>query len=147
MVDVKGSSGIIVSLQLSIEHQKPMKKVQEASVIVNFGMEGDRHVKPDSDRQILLIEKETLDELNLDSGSVKENITAQNIALTALLAEQKLLVGNSAILEITKPCVPCSRMNEVRPGLQAEIAGRGGMFARVLRGGLIHEGDSITRIP
>jgi hypothetical protein len=40
MVDVKGSNGIIISLQLSIEHRQPMKKVREASVIENFGAEG-----------------------------------------------------------------------------------------------------------
>jgi MOSC domain-containing protein YiiM len=40
-------------------------------------------------------------------------------------------------------CDPCSRMDEIRPGLQTELDGRRGMLARVVRGGEVAAGDEI----
>ena len=121
-----------------------MKKVPKATAIENLGIEGDRHALPDSSRQVLLIERETLEELNLEPGAIKENITTANIGLMKLQSKQQLKIGDNVILEITKPCSPCSRMEEIRPGFIKEIAGRRGMLARVIKGGAIGEGDNIV---
>jgi MOSC domain-containing protein YiiM len=40
-------------------------------------------------------------------------------------------------------CDPCSRMDEIRPGLQAELDGRRGMLARVVRSGEVSAGDVV----
>jgi MOSC domain-containing protein YiiM len=37
----------------------------------------------------------------------------------------------------------CSRMDEIRPGLRNEIAGRRGMLAKVVSGGFVRRGNSI----
>ncbi len=47
------------------------------------------------------------------------------------------------ILETTKPCTPCERMDEIRMGLQEQLQGKRGMLARVIRGGEIRAGDEI----
>ena len=143
MIDTTLNSGTIVSLQLCPGYRKPMRKVSEANVVENLGLEGDRHALPDSSRQILLIEKETLDELKLAAGDVKENITTTNISLMKLSSKQRIKIGKDTIVEITKSCSPCSRMDDLRPGLKREIAGRRGMLARVINGGRIKEGDTI----
>ncbi len=121
----------------------PMIALSDAVVIEDFGVRDDRHARAGSDRQILLLEKETLDQLGLQPGEVKENFTTSGIDLRALNPGARLGVGAEAILEITKPCAPCARMEEIRPGLLREIAGRRGMLARVLRGGAVKPGDSI----
>lgn len=120
-----------------------MEPMNEAEFIENLGMKGDRHALENSSRQILLIEKETLDVLGLTAGQVKENITTQGIVLMKLPFKQRLKIGNKVILEITKACSPCSRMEELRQGLMQELAGRRGMLARVLSSGTIKVGDSI----
>ena len=120
-----------------------MQPVQSAELIENLGLKGDKHALPDSVRQVLLIEKETLDELHLEIGQVKENITVTNIDLMRLQPKQRLQLGENVILEVTKSCSPCSRMEELRPGLKRELAGKRGMLFKVIRGGHISVGDSI----
>ncbi len=136
-------SGIVASIQLCPGHRKPIRLVESASVIAGKGIDGDMHAIAESSRQILLIEKETLDELQLTPGDVKENITTQKINLMRLHFKQQLRIGNSVVLEITKPCSPCSRMDEIRPGLGGQLAGKRGMLARVISGGTIKTGDCI----
>ena len=120
-----------------------MNKVGSAEAIENLGLKEDRHALPDSSRQILMIEQETLDDLGLSPGAVKENITTSGIVMMNLPYNKRLQLGGDVILEITKPCSPCSRMEEIRPGLQRALAGRRGILARVIRGGVISVGDPI----
>ncbi len=137
------SAGTLLSLQICPGHRKPMQPVDEAEVLANLGLKGDMHALPDSSRQVLLIEKETLDDFQLTPGLVKENITTQGVVLRTLRRGAKLALGSEVILEVTQSCTPCKRMDEIRPGLRAEIAGKRGMLARVIRGGTIKRGDTI----
>jgi MOSC domain-containing protein YiiM len=145
MAESPAYAGVIVSLQLCPGHRKPMRKVEQAEAVEQLGLKEDRHALPDSSRQILLIGKETLDELKLSPGEVKENITTAGIDLMGMRYGERLAVGSSVVLEVTKACTPCSRMEEIRPGLKQQLAGRRGMLARVLRGGIIRPGDTIVR--
>jgi len=88
------------------------------------------------------MEAETLEELGLQPGVVKENITTRGLALHGLKAGQWLRVGE-AMLEVTCPCEPCRLMDEIRSGLQRELLGRRGMLCRVVQGGRIRRGDVI----
>jgi MOSC domain-containing protein YiiM len=139
-----GATGAIVSIQLCPGHRKPMTPVSSAEMVANLGLKGDMHAIADSSRQVLLIEKETLDTLGLAPGDVKENITTAGIRLMELPSNTRLRLGADAILEITKPCSPCFRMDEVRQGLLKEIAGRRGMLARVVVPGIVKKGDTIV---
>ena len=73
---------------------------------------------------------------------MKENITLEGLTLMGLPTGTRLEVGQ-AELEITKECEPCSRMDEIRDGLKAELVGRRGMMARVTRPGVVRRGDPI----
>ncbi len=139
-----GPTGSIVSIQLCPGHRKPMTPVSTAEMVGNLGLKGDMHAIADSSRQVLLIEKETLDTLGLAPGDVKENITTAGIRLMELPSKTRIRLGADAMLEITKPCSPCHRMDEVRPGLLKEIAGRRGMLARVVAPGVVKKGDAVT---
>ena len=120
-----------------------MQMVNQVEAVGNLGLKNDRHAIAESSRQVLLIEKEILDVLGLQPGQVKENITASGIAIMRLPYGRRLQIGREVVLEITKQCSPCSRMEEIRPGLLREIAGRRGILARVAVGGTIHRGDRI----
>lgn len=146
MAESPTSGGVIVSLQLCPGYRKPMRAVEEAEAVAQLGLMEDRHALPDSSRQILLLGKETLDELRLSPGEIKENITTAGINLMEMRYGERLAVGPSVVLEVTKACTPCSRMEEIRPGLKQELAGRRGMLARVVEGGIIRRGDTIARV-
>ena len=134
--------GEVVSLQICIAPRTPMLKLDAVRVLENRGLEGDRHAMPDSARQVLLIEAETLEAYNVLAGAIRENITTRGIDLMGLPNGTRLQVG-SALLETTKECTPCSMVDEVRMGLREELRGKRGMLARVVRGGEIRIGDEI----
>jgi MOSC domain-containing protein YiiM len=146
MPDGLTTKGIVVSLQLCPGYRKPMQMVEEAEAIPNLGLKNDKHALPDSSRQVLLIEKETLDELQILPGEVKENITTTGMDLMRLQHRDRLMIGDSVILEVTKACSPCSRMEEIRPGLKLQLAGRRGMLTRVIHGGIVRRGSTIQLI-
>jgi hypothetical protein len=140
--------GRVVSLHLNVGHRQPLQAVERASFLAGQGIEGDRHCTPTAERrgfQVLLIEAETLNSLDLSPGAVRENVTTAGIDLSALPAGSRLSMGSQVVLQISKPCAPCSRMDEVRPGLQEELEGRRGMLASVEAGGSVHIGDT-TRL-
>lgn len=136
----------IVSLQLCPGHRQPMQPVTMAQAVADFGLEGDRHARTGHHRQVLLIEKETLDMLELAPGTVKENITTQGIDLMALSPGQRLRLGPDVVLEITGECQPCGRMDEIREGLRQALDGRRGVNGRVVSSGLIRVGDPVAVI-
>jgi MOSC domain-containing protein YiiM len=133
----------IVGLQICPGRREPMQQVASARAVENIGLEGDRHAKADSKRQVLFIESETLEKLGLKHGDVKENVTTHGIALMALPVGARLRVGE-AIFEVTQACQPCSRMEELRPGLQQELGGQRGMLTRVVQSGTLRVGDPIV---
>lgn len=140
---MSSSAGTIVSIQRCPGSRRPMQPVSPAKLIEDFGLEEDRHARAGSERQLLLIEEETLQAMNLPIGEVKENLTTRGLDLTGLENGSILQIGSEARLRITKPCLPCSRMDEIRAGLQRELDGRRGMLARVESGGFISVGDPI----
>ncbi len=134
----------VVALHVCPAHRAPMQPVTVAQAVADFGLEGDRHAKAGSRRQILLVEKETLDALNVAPGIVRENITTQGANLMSLVPGRRLRLGRDVVLEVTGTCHPCQRLDEVRDGLSQEIADRRGVNARVIAGGSIRLGDAVV---
>ena len=96
-----------------------------------------------SDRQVLLADQEALDEVGVEPGTIKENLTVEGLHAMGLPAGTRVRLGDSAVLEIMKICEPCFRMDEIRMGLKDELVGRRGMVARVVNGGSIAVGDRV----
>ena len=134
-------TGSIVSIQTCPGLREPMRPLVEAKLL-RGGIPGDRHFAPESARQLLLIEAETLASLGLAPGAVKDNITVQGVRLMGLPAGTRLALGRAEV-EITDECHPCTRMDEIRQGLMADLAGRRGMMARVVRPGRVRPGDPV----
>ena len=120
-----------------------MRQVEPAIFVADLGIDGCRHAKTGSRRQVLLIEEETLGQLGLVPAIVKENVTTRGIDLTSLPTEARLRLGNEVELWITGPCAPCGLMDEIRAGLQEELRGRRGVLAWVKTGGEVRVGDTI----
>jgi MOSC domain-containing protein YiiM len=123
----------------------PMEELFFAEVIADQGLAGCTHGRPGSSRQILLMDRETLEVLELQPGIIRENITTEGLNVNGLQPGEILQIGE-VVLEITKPCTPCGLMEKIRPGLRREIRGRRGMLCRVKQGGMIRLGDAIARV-
>jgi len=136
------TSGRVVGLYVSPAKGEAMLARQEVEAIADRGIADDAHARPGGSRQVLLMDAETLKELSIRPGAVKENITTLGLNLQALAAGTRLQVGETT-LGITKPCTPCDQMDKIRPGLAVALRGRRGMLARVLTGGKIRVGDPI----
>lgn len=144
MTQTGASEASVVSVQICPGHRQPMERRAQVRAVADFGLEDDRHARTGHRRQVLLIEQETLETLGLEAGVVKENVTTRGIDLMSLAPGQRLRLGPDVVLEITGACHPCDRMDEIRPGLQAELEGRRGMNSRVIAGGLISPGDPVV---
>lgn len=135
----------VLHLFRSLRHRLPMQPLAEARAIADRGFDGCAHGRPGSPRQVLLMDIETLADLGLPPGAIKENITTQGLDLHSLPRGQRLRVGD-AILEVTLPCEPCKLMDDIRPGLQQALRGRRGQLCRVLQSGRIRPADPIALI-
>ena len=126
-----------------------MKDVQDANFIAGQGIEDDRHASAKAERsdfQVLLMDQETLDALDLAPSVVRENVTISGIDLSSLPSGRTVRLGDEVVLRISKPCPPCSRMDEVRSGLRQELEGRRGMLASVVEGGSVRVGDPVRSL-
>jgi MOSC domain-containing protein YiiM len=132
----------VLQLFLCLVHRFPMKEAEEVDAIENKGFRGCIHGRPGSERQVLLIDSETLERFGVAPGATKENITTRGLDFQALAVGQMLRVGQS-LFEITVPCDPCPRMDEIRMGLQEELRGQRGWLCRVVESGRIRRGDQI----
>ena len=123
----------------------PMESLERATLIVEKGFEGCVHGRTATKRQVLLVDRETLDAMDLRPGIIRENITTEGINVNGLPLGQRLRVG-PALLEVAAACTPCDQLEKIRPGLRREIYGRRGMLCRVVEGGDIRIGDSIEKL-
>jgi len=124
-------------------HRFPMREESAVEAIKNKGLKGCIHGRPDSKRQVLLMDRETLEKFGLPPGAIKENVTVAGIDFQTLGVGQRLKVGES-LLEITVACDPCPRMDEIRMGLQQELRGQRGWLCRVVESGTIRKGDAVV---
>jgi MOSC domain-containing protein YiiM len=123
----------------------PMEELSEVRALNDAGFEGCAHARPATRRQVLLVDRETLEAMNLRPGMIRENITTDGLNVNGLRIGQLLRVGE-ARLEVTLVCTPCDQMEAIRPGLRKELWGRRGMLCRVHERGLIRRGDSIEKL-
>ena len=120
-----------------------MEGLQEVRALEDVGLEGCAHARPQGKRQVLLMDRETLDVLELAPGIVRENVTTEGIDVNGLAIGQRLLVGEVE-LQVSAVCDPCEQIEALRPGLQAAMQGRRGMLCKVVRGGMLRRGDGIV---
>lgn len=83
----------------------PMEELPEVAALQERGFEGCAHGRPGSKRQVLLVDRETLDALELGPGMIRENITTEGLNVNGLPLGASLQVGQ-ALLEVTIVCTP-----------------------------------------
>lgn len=132
------------------EKREPVTVVESVEASVEEGLIGDHfNGKPGDKCMVTLIQAEHIDfvsnvmDQKVDPALLRRNIVVSGINLLAL--KNKTFQIGEAILEGTKPCPPCSRMEEnLGLGGYNAMRGHGGINARVIQSGKISVGDSLT---
>lgn len=141
--------GKIVAVCISEERGTAKKDIGEATFIEEFGIKGDAHAG-NWHRQVSLISKEKIDEFNasgaqVDKGAFGENLIVEGYDFKELPVGTKLQC-NEVILEMTQIGKECHSHCEIFYSVGDCIMPREGVFARVLKGGIISVGDELIVI-
>jgi MOSC domain-containing protein YiiM len=135
----------VIRLFRAPRRREPMEELQEARAVEDVGLEGCAHARPQGKRQVLLMDRETLEAFALAPGIVRENITTEGLDVNGLAVGELLRIGEVE-LQVSAVCDPCEQIEALRPGLQAAMQGRRGMLCKVVRDGLLRRGDEIVVI-
>lgn len=165
------TDGRVAAVSRSPTHTLVKANQDGIRLLTGRGVEGDAHlgervqhvsrVKRDPTspnlRQVHLIHAELHDELaaagfTVRAGQMGENITTRGVDLLGLPAGTRLLLGDTAVVEVTGLRNPCAQLNKIEPGLMAATLGRdergdlirkAGVMSIVLTGGEVRPGDPI----
>ena len=140
-------SAEVLSVNLSEEKGTRKRPVARASLITEFGFEGDAHAG-DWHRQVSLLARESIDKiaalgLELSPGDFAENLTTRGIDLMSLPIGSVLRVGREAELQVTQIGKECHLGCDIRRQVGDCVMPREGVFARVLKRGTVTAGDPI----
>ena len=143
------TTGRTESLHVTPSHRAPVESLDESRFVAGYGIEGDRHATEESGRQdyqVLIIDAETLSDLGLKPGDVREQVTTSGFDVGSLEAGQQVALGSEVVVRVTRPATPCARMDEVREGLQDKLKGRRGQLATIVTGGTVRVGDEVRAV-
>jgi MOSC domain-containing protein YiiM len=165
------SDAAVAAVSSSGTHTFSKPNAVSIRLVAGLGVEGDAHLgetvkhrsrvardpnQPNL-RQVHLIHAELHDELraagfNVGPGDMGENVTTRGVDLLGLPAGTRLLLGHSAVVEVTGLRNPCAQLDGFQPGLMAAVLDRdeagnlvrkAGVMAIVLTGGEVRPGDAI----
>lgn len=161
----------VTAVSRSSSHSFSKPNHDSIRLLAGLGVEGDAHlgttvkhrsrVAKDPNqpnlRQVHLIHAELFDELeakgfSVAPGEMGENITTRGIDLLGLPKGARLLIGESAIVEVTGLRNPCVQIDRFRKGLmkavldkdgEGKLVRKSGIMGIVLQGGEVRPGHAI----
>ena len=164
-------SGTVTAVSRSGTHTMSKPNQESIQLVTGLGVAGDAHqgemvkhrsrVRRDPTRlnlrQVHLIHAELHDELRdagfaVSAGEMGENITTRGVDLLGLPVGTRLLMGDTAMVEVTGLRNPCAQLNGIAPGLMAasldhdeegNLVRKAGVMGVVVSGGEVRPGDVI----
>jgi len=138
----------IVSIAISTKKGTRKKQVLEADLIKNFGIKGDAHAGP-WHRQVSFLSSESIDSakesgLDVTFGDFAENISTKGIDWKNIPIGTRVGLGDFVKVEITQIGKECHNKCAIYYKAGDCIMPREGVFARVLTGGKIKCGDTVS---
>jgi len=142
--------GNIVAVCISSSKGERKTPVAAVELREEHGIVGDAHAGP-WHRQVSLLARESIDKmralgLDVTTGDFAENLTTEGVDLLALPIGTRLSVGD-AELEITQIGKECHTRCAIYHQAGDCVMPKEGIFARVLRGGMVKPGDAVVQLP
>ena len=122
------------------------KNIGQAELIENFGLRDDAHAG-DWHRQVSLLSYEKIEEfkalgVDVKDGDFGENLIVECIDLAKLPIGTKITI-NQVLLEVTQIGKECHTGCAIAQAVGKCIMPTEGIFARVLKGGIVKSGDKV----
>jgi len=162
---------VVTAVSRSSTHTFSKPMCDSINLVAGLGVEGDAHLgatvrhrsrvardpnQPNL-RQVHLIHAELHDELAaggfaVSPGEMGENVTTRGVDLLGLPTGARLVLGASAVVEVTGLRNPCVQLDGFQPGLMSAVLGRdedgnlirkAGVMGVVLVGGEVRPGDPV----
>lgn len=131
----------------------PKLPVEEIAVTFS-GLSGDghNHAKHRTPVQAVclqdaeLLEEVTREGIPLECGTIGENLTVKGLNVQSLPIGTVIEFEGGVVIEITKVRKPCYVLDAVDTRLQMWMKDRCGMYARVVREGVIKKNAAVSKI-
>jgi MOSC domain-containing protein YiiM len=150
---IASGTGTLLGIARHARSRAPMELVERVEITVDGGIHGDfrgaMRGKPYK-RQVTLIERGDWAAAMAEVGHTigwqerRANLLVDGFDLPQLPGV-RVRIGADVVLEVTRECDPCERMEALAAGLRAALTPdwRGGACAMVVEGGWIAAGDAI----
>ena len=140
---------MIVAVCTSRNKGERKTPVESAEFRENHGIVGDAHAG-EWHRQVSLLARESIAKMQqmglaVDAGDFAENITTGGIDLPSLPVGARLAIG-AVLLEVTQIGKECHARCAIFDQAGDCVMPKEGIFARVIRGGVVSAGDPIRRV-
>ena len=138
--------GKVMAVNISEKRGTQKVNVHTVRLIENYGLENDAHAG-NWHRQVSLLSYEKIEEFKakgapVQDGAFGENLIVQGFDFKSLPVGTRLKC-NDVILEITQIGKKCHNGCEIFKVMGDCIMPRDGVFARVIHGGVISQGDEM----
>ncbi|NTW55909.1 MAG: MOSC domain-containing protein [Chlorobiaceae bacterium] len=137
--------GIIDATCISREKGSVKTAVDGITLLAGWGIEGDAHAGA-WHRQVSLLAAESIDRMRMvlpgiEHGMFAENIVTRGINLSGLSVGDCLVIGSSAVLEVTQIGKECHNSGcAIQVATGECIMPKEGLFCKVLEGGDVAPG-------
>ncbi len=140
-------TGKVLSVNISDIKGVVKEPIKEGLFLENFGLENDAH-SGNWHRQVSLLGLESFNKMKaqgldeLKFGDFAENLTTEGIILYELPIGTKLSIGET-LHEVTQIGKECHTGCAIKQAVGKCVMPKEGIFTKVLKGGVIKEGDII----
>ena len=139
--------GKILAICISEKKGTQKKPIESARLVEEWGIEGDAHVGK-WHRQVSMLSFEKIEAFrekgaDVDFGAFGENLVVEGFDLSKVPVGTKFQIGE-AILELTQIGKECHTHCQIYQTMGECIMPREGVFAVVLKGGQIRNGDTVV---
>ena len=147
---LEGSDDVAEVIAVCTSKEKGTKKdaVAEGVLREDYGLIGDAHADCCTHRQVSLLAVESINKMrslgfDVSPGDFAENLTTEGIDLASLPVGIYVSIGKEAILEVTQIGKECHSGCAILRQIGKCIMPKEGVFAKVIRGGLVKARDQI----
>jgi len=140
----------IVSIAISKKRGTTKKCIEQAELIENYGIKDDAHAG-DWHRQLSFLASESIENASseafkLNFGDFAENISTTGIDWKNQPIGQAFKLGDDALVQITQIGKECHKKCAIYYRTGDCIMPKEGVFAKILKSGIIKVGDRIERV-